>query len=82
MPTVLRIGPYRFYFYANENQTGPGAEPPHIHVTDGNSEAIYTLSPVALRDNRGFSDRDARKIGLLVSTHAATLTDAWNRFFA
>ena len=27
MPTVLRIGPYRFYFYSHEPN-----EPPHIHV--------------------------------------------------
>lgn len=27
MPTVLRIGPYRFFFYS-----GDGGEPPHIHV--------------------------------------------------
>ena len=27
MPTVLRIGTYRFFFYANEN-----SEPHHIHV--------------------------------------------------
>ena len=27
MPTVLRIGPFRFHFYSDE-----GNEPPHIHV--------------------------------------------------
>jgi len=27
MPTVARIGPYRLFFYSNED-----TEPPHIHV--------------------------------------------------
>jgi hypothetical protein len=27
MPTVLRIGQYRFFFYA-----GDGNEPPHVHI--------------------------------------------------
>jgi hypothetical protein len=27
MPTVGRIGPFRFFFYSNE-----GAEPPHVHA--------------------------------------------------
>lgn len=27
LPTVAKIGPYRFFFFANEND-----EPPHIHV--------------------------------------------------
>ena len=34
MPTVLRIGPYRFHFYSRE-----GNEPPHIHVQAGEDEA-------------------------------------------
>jgi len=27
MPTALRIGPYRFFFYAGDRD-----EPPHVHV--------------------------------------------------
>ena len=27
MPTVLRWGPYRAFFYSNE-----GSEPPHVHL--------------------------------------------------
>ncbi|MBT6700702.1 MAG: DUF4160 domain-containing protein, partial [Gammaproteobacteria bacterium] len=27
MPVVIRIGPYRFFFYSNEN-----SEPAHIHI--------------------------------------------------
>jgi len=36
MPTVLRIGPYRFHFYSRE-----GGEPPHIHVTREDMEAKF-----------------------------------------
>jgi hypothetical protein len=32
MPTVLRIGPYRFFFYAGDRD-----EPPHVHVERGKS---------------------------------------------
>ena len=34
MPTVLRIGPYRFHFYSKE-----GNEPAHIHVARDELEA-------------------------------------------
>jgi hypothetical protein len=27
MPTLGRIGPFRFFFYSNE-----GTEPPHVHA--------------------------------------------------
>jgi hypothetical protein len=48
MPTVLRSGPYRFFFYA-----GDGAEPPHIHVERDDGEAKFWLDPVRLKRNNG-----------------------------
>jgi len=43
MPTVLRIGAARFFFYSNE-----GAEPAHIHVEQAGALAKFWLDPVAL----------------------------------
>ena len=34
MPTLLRIGPYRIFFYSNE---GNPLEPPHVHASAGES---------------------------------------------
>lgn len=34
MPTVLRVGPYRFFFYS-----GDGDEPRHVHVERGEGAA-------------------------------------------
>jgi hypothetical protein len=36
MPTVLRLGPYRFFFYA-----GDGVEPPHVHVERDDDTAKF-----------------------------------------
>lgn len=38
MPTVLRIGPYRFHFYSRESN-----EPPHIHVSRDDFEVKFWL---------------------------------------
>jgi len=43
MPTVLRSGPYRFYFYSHEPN-----EPPHIHVDRDDLSAKFWLNPVQL----------------------------------
>ena len=43
MPTVLRQGPYRFYFFSHE----PG-EPPHVHVDRGDLSIKVWLNPVTL----------------------------------
>jgi len=49
MPTVLRPGPYRFYFYS-----GDGGEPAHIHIKRDENTAKFWLDPVRLQDSGGF----------------------------
>ena len=49
MPTVLRSGSYRFYFYSHEPN-----EPPHIHVDRDDLSAKFWLHPVQLERNFGF----------------------------
>ena len=38
MPTVLKSGPYRLYFYSHD-----GGEPPHIHVDRERVSAKFWL---------------------------------------
>ena len=75
MPTVLRIGPYRFHFYSRENH-----EPPHIHVARGDYEVKFWLQPIALAANFGFADAEVRDIQRLVEEHCDKLIDAYIRF--
>ncbi len=49
MPTVLRSGPYRFYFYSHEPD-----EPPHVHVDRDDLSAKFWLNPIRLASNLGF----------------------------
>ncbi|MDB6058684.1 MAG: hypothetical protein JWO95_2528 [Verrucomicrobiales bacterium] len=75
MPTVLRIGPYRFHFYSRENN-----EPPHIHVTRDESEAKFWLQPSSLATNDGFSLSELTKIQALVEDNCNELVRAYLRF--
>jgi hypothetical protein len=76
MPTVLRNGPYRFYFYSHE----PG-EPPHVHVDRNECSAKFWLQPISLAYNRGFRPRELRQLQELVEQHQAELWEAWNEYF-
>jgi hypothetical protein len=76
MPTVLRIGRFRFFFYSNEGQ-----EPQHIHVKAGGDEAKFWLDPIALTVNYGFNGRELNEIEQLVEQHWAELLEAWNEHF-
>jgi hypothetical protein len=75
MPTVMRIGPYRFHFYRRE-----GNEPAPIHVTREDFEAKYWLEPVLLASNFGFAKSELARIERLVNEHCQTFIDAYIRF--
>jgi hypothetical protein len=75
---VLRSDPYHFYFWTHELP-----ESTHIHVNRDNdkSSAKFWLEPVALAANRGFGERDLRKIQALVQANQAALLEAWEGQF-
>lgn len=74
MPTVLRVGPYRFFFYPHDVLY----EPPHVHVRRDRDEAKFWLAPVELERNRGFAGHELRTVEDLVREHESTLLTAWN----
>lgn len=76
MPTVLREGPYRFFFYS-----GDGDEPPHVHIERDDSEAKIWLDPVRLERSRGFSAKELRRIEQCTADHHEQLMESWNEFF-
>jgi hypothetical protein len=73
MPTVLILGPYRFYFYSHES-----TEPPHIHVDRERFSAKFWLSDVSLARNLGFAGHELRKIQAIVEEHQAEFLEAWH----
>ena len=69
MPTVLRIGSFRFHFFSDE-----GHEPAHIHVRTPDGECKFWLVPaIVLASNRGVRAHDLRSIEGLVFEHQELL---------
>ena len=77
MPTVLKIGPYRFFFYSNEN-----GEPAHIHIQRERMLAKFWLKPVMLASSTRFSPQEIRKLEALVNDNKTTFLEAWNGYFS
>ena len=77
MPVVLRIGPYRFFFYSNEN-----SEPAHIHIQRERMLAKFWLKTVALASSIRFSPKELRKLESLVNEHNVLFLEAWNEHFS
>ena len=75
MPTVLRIGTFRFHFYSDER-----SEPAHIHVRTSDGECKFWLDPVVLARNRGLTPHTLRQIERLVFEHQAYLKDKYDEY--
>ena len=76
MPTVLRSGPYRLFFYSADR-----GEPPHIHVERDGNQAKFWLGPIRLQKSDGFRGPELQRIERLVTDNAEALLRGWHEFF-
>jgi hypothetical protein len=76
VPRILRIGPYRFYFFSNERD-----EPVHVHVQREAKHAKFWLQPVTLAASSGFGSRELRRIEKLIVVNRDVFIEAWNEYF-
>ena len=75
VPTVLRVGPYRFHFYSRENR-----EPPHVHVARDDLEVKFWLEPISVARNFGFDEPEVNVIRRLVEKYCQELIAAYAKF--
>jgi len=76
MPTALRTGPYRFYFYSYDCD-----ERRHMHVDRENRSAKFWLDPeVLLADNHGYSRKELRDIQGVAREDLERLRSEWDAF--
>ena len=76
MPTILRIGAFRFYFYSHEPN-----EPPHIHVDRGEATMKVWLDPTGVAKSRGFRTHEIGGILAMVQENRARLLESWHEYF-
>jgi hypothetical protein len=76
MPTILREGPYRFFFFSDE-----GSEPPHVHVYRDGKVAKIWLSHVAMAANEGFAAHELTRILRIVRVQRDSMIEAWHGYF-
>ncbi|MGB9591371.1 MAG: DUF4160 domain-containing protein [Candidatus Kryptoniota bacterium] len=76
MPTILRVGPYRFFFYAGDKE-----EPLHIHVERDDKVAKFWLDPIRLQSSRGFGRTEIAKIHKIIEENRTKLMEAWDEYF-
>lgn len=76
MPTILRVGPYRLFFYSSDR-----SEPVHVHVQRDRAVAKFWVLPVALDGSYGFGRAELREIERIVEKNRDQIIRGWNEFF-
>lgn len=76
IPTVLRIGAYRVFFFA-----GDKSEPAHVRVERDDNLAKFWLDPLRLQSRGGFSRHEIARIQIFVIEHQQCLLEAWYGYF-
>lgn len=77
MPTVLRVGAFRFHFYSDEY-----LEPPHIHIETPDGECKFWLEPIRLARNKGVPPHVVRQLERLVYEQQPFLKEKFHEFHA
>ncbi|MBW6485534.1 MAG: DUF4160 domain-containing protein [Syntrophales bacterium] len=76
MPTILRVGPYRFFFYAGDH-----GEPVHVHVEHDDKIAKFWLEPVRLANSGGFNRLELSGIFKIIEVNVDKILEGWHEYF-
>ena len=76
MPTVLRIGAFRFYFFSHEPN-----EPPHVHIDRDEATIKVWLDTVEVSKSRGFRAHEIGEVVEMVVANQTRLLEAWHEYF-
>jgi len=76
VPTILTVGPYRFFFYSAD-----GREAPHVHVERERSSAKFWIHPVVLARSHGFGRSELLDIQRIVAENEQKFRKAWDDYF-
>jgi hypothetical protein len=77
LPTILRKGPYRLFFYSGDRN-----EPIHVHVEREGNIAKFWLEPVRLAWSGGYNRVEILKIQKIIEENHEAISEAWNEYFS
>ncbi len=75
MPEIFRAFGLRFFFYSNEHL------PKHIHVSNADGEAKFSIKPLVLIDNDGLKPKDLRLAEALILENEDLIDSRWEIYF-
>jgi hypothetical protein len=75
MPEIFRFFGIRFFFYSKEHL------PIHIHISNADGEAKFSIKPVQLIENKGIKNKDIKLAEIIIEENAENIINYWNDYF-
>jgi len=75
MPTLFYFFGLRFFFYSNDHK------PIHVHVSNSDGEAKFSVNPLELIENRGLKPKDIRYAEAAIEENKEIIIQRWNEFY-
>ena len=72
---MFRLFGLKFYFYSNEHL------PVHVHVSNADGNAKFTIDPVVLIENKGLKSKDVKLAESLIEENAQIIDARWHEYF-
>ena len=76
MPTIFKIGKYRFFFFSNE-----GSESVHILIESDENCAKFWLEPINLAKSIGYNAKELNEIRKLIIDNVEIIKVKWHEYF-
>ena len=76
MTTILRLGPYRFFFYSGDRD-----EPAHVHIERDDKIAKVWLEPIRLHNSGSFNRAELSRILNIIEENRDMMLEVWNDYF-
>ena len=55
--------------------------PIHVHVSNGDGEARFSLGPIALIENHGLKSRELKYAEAAIEENREVIRERWNEYF-
>lgn len=76
MPTLFYYLGLKFFFYSNDH------DPIHVHVSNGDGEARFQITPLQLIENRGLKARELKYAEAAIEENREVIIERWTEYFA
>jgi len=71
MPEIFRFFGIRFFYFSNEHL------PIHVHIKNADGTAKFSVSPVALIENKGIKKKDLLLAESIIEENQTLIIEHW-----